>query len=553
MTDEPGRLRESLASFRAVFANPNLRRLQLAWAGSSLGTWAYGIALAVFAYERGGAVAVGLVGVVRWIPAAIVAPFMGVLGDRYPRRRVMIASDLGRVVVIGLAAGAIVADLPVGVVFGLAAAGVIVSTAFRPAQAAIIPRLATTPQELAASNVVSSSIEASGIFAGPAIGGVILAISGPAAVFTVSALMFAWSAALIARIDTTDDVPTPHVGENPPTFGDRIGAGFRAILGDRDTRLLIGLFSSQTVVAGALSVLSVVMAKELLGRGDAWVGILSASLGVGGIVGAVVSAARVGRNRLALDFGAGVALWGIPLIAVGLVPEPIVAIAAMAAIGVGNTMVDVAGDTLLQRSVPDEVLARVFGVLETLILLTVAAGAIVAPALVSSIGARGALIVTGAFLPVVVALRWRRLVSLDRGATVPERDVALLRALPFFSPLPEAVIEHLAGRLQPVRLPAGSHVFAQGDRGDRFYVVAEGHVRIVKDGEPVAEFGLGGAFGEIALLHDVPRTAGATAIDDVQLLALEGDDFIAAVTGHAPSLEAADAVVRSYGFSNLPR
>ena len=553
MTEEPGRLRESLSSFRSVFANRNLRRLQLAWAGSSLGTWAYGIALAVFAYQEGGAVAVGVVGLIRWIPAAIVAPFMGMLGDRYPRRRVMICSDLGRVVVIGLAAGAIVADLASAVVFALAAAGVVISTAFRPAQAALIPRLATNPQELAASNVVSSTIEASGIFAGPAIGGLVLAISGPAAVFTLSALTFLWSAVLIARIRTDADAPTPHEGADPPTFGERIGGGFRAISGDADTRLLIGLFSAQTVVAGALTVLAVVVAKELLGRGDAWVGILSASLGVGGIVGAGISAARVGRNRLALDFGAGVALWGIPLIAIGLVPEPIVAIAGVAAIGIGNTIVDVAGDTLLQRSVPDEVLARVFGVLETLILLTVAAGAITAPALVSTIGARGALIVTGAFLPVVVALRWKKLVALDRGATVPRRDIELLRGLPFFSPLPEAVVEHLAGRLESFRLPAGASVFAQGDPGDRFFVVAEGRVRVVKDGLTVAEVPPGGAFGEVALLHDVPRTAGVTAIEDVELLALDGADFVAAVTGHAPSLDAADAVVRSYGFTNLPR
>ena len=190
----------SLDAFRAVLRNPELRRLQLAWAGSNLGTWGYGVALSVFAYDHGGATAVGVVGLIRLVPAAIAAPFMGVLGDRHSRRLVMVASDLSRVLVIGLAAAAIVLKMSPAVVYALAALGVVTSTAFRPAQAAIIPGLANTPQELTASNVVSSSIEAVGMFAGPAVGGIVLALSGPAAVFVLAAATFLWSAILTLRI-----------------------------------------------------------------------------------------------------------------------------------------------------------------------------------------------------------------------------------------------------------------------------------------------------------------------------------------------------------------
>lgn len=566
-------MKESLTAFRAVFHNPNLRRLQLAWAGSNLGTWAYGIALAVFAYDRGGAVAVGLVGLLRWIPAAIVAPFMGVLGDRFPRRRVMVASDLGRVVVISAGALAILAETSAAIVYGLAALGVVIATAFRPAQAAIIPRLAETPRELAASNVASSTIEAVGMFAGPAVGGIVLAVSGPAAVFGLAAATFLWSAAMIGRIRTDADggppardpathragveaqrdVDTDDGGAPTPSFHSQISAGFATILKEPGPRLLVGLFSAQTVIAGALSVFIVVIARELLDRGDAWVGILSAAIGVGGIIGAGVTAALIGRNRLALDFGVGVMLWGIPLIVIGVWPEPWVAISAMVLLGLGNTMVDVSGDTLLQRSVPDEVLARVFGVLETLILLTVAIGAIVAPGLVALFGNRNALVVLGLFLPIVVGLRWRKLRVLDADGRPPEREVALLRGIEIFSGLPEAVVEHLAGRLVSFTVPAGAELFAQGDPGDRFYVVADGAVEIVKDGEPVLDVRAGGSFGEIALLHEVPRQAGARALVDTEVLALEGGDFVAAVTGHAPSRDAAAAVIRSYGVGSLPR
>ena len=538
----------ALDAFRAVLRNPGLRRLQLAWAGSNLGTWGYGIALSVYAYDHGGATAVGVVGLIRLIPAAIAAPFMGVLGDRHSRRLVMALSDLGRVVVVGLGAVAIFLELSPGLVYLLAAVGVVVSTAFRPAQAAIIPSLASTPEELTASNVVSSTIESLGMFAGPAVGGVILALSGPAAVFAAAALTFLWSALLILRIPHGDDGRVVlDEGESHPSFLSQAISGFGTVAKESAPRLLVGLFSAQTLIAGALLVLEVVVALELLGRGDAWVGVLSASFGVGGIVGAVISGALVNRNRLALDFGVGILLWGLPLILIGVWPYPAVAIGAMVLLGIGNTLVDVSGMTLLQRSVPDEVLARVFGVLETVFLATVALGAIVAPAIVHALGSRKALLVTGAFLPVVIALTWRKLTALDRSARAPEREVALLRGIALFSALPQPVLEHLAGRLTPFTVPASTQIFAQGDAGDRFYVVGGGQVEIVKDGSPVAEVLPGGYFGEIALLHDVPRSAAAVAVKDSEVFALEGEEFVSAVTGYATSREAAEAVIRSYG------
>jgi MFS family permease len=540
----------SLDAFRAVVRNPELRRLQLAWAGSNLGTWGYGVALSVYAYDHGGATAVGVVGLVRLVPAAIAAPFMGVLGDRHSRRLVMVASDLSRVLVVGLAAGAIVLKMNPAVVYALAAVGVVTSTAFRPAQAAIIPSLANTPQELTASNVVSSSIEAVGMFAGPAVGGIVLALYGPAAVFVLAAATFLWSAVLTLRIHepvrTTSEENEESRAERA-SFIEQSVAGFGTVAKEPGPRLLVSLFAAQTLIAGALLVLEVVIAFQVLGRGAAWVGVLSASFGVGGIVGAVISGALVGRGRLAIDFGVGILLWGVPLLLIAAWPDPIVACGAMALMGIGNTLVDVSGLTLLQRSVPDDVLARVFGVLETVFLASIALGAVLTPPLVDGLGARTTMVVVGAFLPVVILLFGRKLVALDASVHVPERELALLRGISFFAPLPLPVQEHLAGRLVSSLVDGGTQIFEQGARGDRFYIVAEGTVEILKDGAPIAEILPGGYFGEIALLHDVPRQAAARALRDTELLALEGEDFVAAVTGHANSLEAAEAVVRSYG------
>ena len=134
-------------------------------------------------------------------------------------------------------------------------------------------------------------------------------------------------------------------------------------------------------------------------------------------------------------------------------------------------------------------------------------------------------------------------VRLDDAAVDRGREVELLQAIPIFAPLSPPVLEGLAARLIPVHEAAGETIVRQGEPGDRFYVISSGEVEVSVDGQPQATQGPGDHFGEIALLRDVPRTATVTARTDVDLLALERDDFVTAVTGHAASAEAAEAVV----------
>jgi hypothetical protein len=219
------------------------------------------------------------------------------------------------------------------------------------------------------------------------------------------------------------------------------------------------------------------------------------------------------------------------------------ALAFLAVVGVGNTLVDVSGLTLLQRTAPPAVLARVFGVLESLIVGTLGLGAILAPGLEALLGVRGALVVVGLLLPVLVLVTWARLHTIDARTAVPELEIEFLQALPLFAPLSPATLEHLAARLERMPVVAGAEITRQGEPGDRFYIVAEGELEVSVDGRRAATLGPGEHFGEIALLRDVPRTATVTARNDSSLLALERDEFISAVTGHPASLEAADAVV----------
>ncbi len=536
------RLGDSAAAFRAVVANPDLRRLQLAWAWSIVGHWAYLVAVSVYAYREGGEAAVGIVFALRLIPAAIIAPFAGLLADRYPRQRVLLFTNFARIVLVGAAAVGALADAEPVVVYALAVAAAIVTTPFRSAQAALTPTLAKTPSELTAANAVASTIESLAVFVGPALAGLLLAVASTGVVFAVTAGMLLVSTYFLVRIHAPKLDRAPEIEAS--TIASEALAGFRTIGRNPALRVLVGFLGLQTLVAGMLQVYIVVTAFDLLGRGEAGVGYLNSAIGVGALLGGIAALSLTGAERLSPPFVLGVLGWGVPLILIGLAPEFVLALLLLAMVGAGNSLMDVAGFTLIQRAVPDDVLARVFGVIQMLWLLTLGVGALIAPAVVDALGIETALIATGASMLVLVGLFFPKLTRIDAEATPPEADeLRVLATVPIFAPLPGASLEHLAGRLTPLRLDPGTVVVKEGDAGDRFYIVAEGEVEVTADGGTVSRLGAGGYFGEIALLRDVPRTATVVAKTQVVLYALDREDFLAAVTSHAPSEQAAEEVV----------
>ena len=533
-------LLDSLRAFRGIYDNRNLRRLQLAWVGSSVGTWAYTVALMVYAYGQGGAGAVGLVGLIRWFPAAITAPFGGMLGDRFPRLLVMKVSDLVRAAALAAAVAVVALDWPAVIVYLLAIVVTGVSTAFRPAEAGLLSTLARTPEELAAANVASSTIESVGYFVGPALGGLILTFSNVETVFAVTAAGFLWSALILMLIDAPE--PEPHPVEHRSWWRESV-AGFEAIGRDSRLRLIVPMFAAQTLVYGALVVLTAVTAIRLLDLGSSGVGYLNSALGVGGLVGGIAAVVLVGARRLAGAFGLALILCGAPILLLGVWAEPIPAFVLIGLSGLGLSFVDVAGFTLLQRIAPEEVLSRVFGVLHSAFYATGGLGAILAPVLIDWIGVRGALIAIGAVLPALTILSFGLLASVDRSLTVPTAELKRLRAIPMFAPLQAPALEQLAGNLQRVQVAAGDTVFRQGDTGDHFYIVDGGEVEIEIDGREANVLEPGDYFGEIALLRDIPRTATARARKTSELYSLDRAAFISAVSGHAGSIEAAESVI----------
>ncbi len=536
------RIAESTAAFRDVVKNESLRRLELAWTASIIGQWAYLVAVSVYAYEVGGEAAVGLIFLLRLVPAALLAPFTGLLADRYRRELVLLGSLLARAVLIGLAAVGVYLDVSPAVVYALAIGASIATTPFRPAQAAMTPALAQSPRELTAANAVASTVESLAVFLGPALAGLLLGVTSIGTVFLFNVALVLLSAYFVIRLP--ESRPQRGRETEASTIASEVLMGFRTIAREPSLRLLLGLFTAQTFVAGALAVYIVVIAIDLLELGDAGVGYLNSALGAGAIVGGVLALGLTGARRLSPAFMIGVVLWGAPLILLGIVPTTVAALLLLALIGLGNSFVDVATFTLVQRAVPDHVLARVFGVIQMLWFGAVGVGAIAAPPLIGWLGLEGALIVTGAALVGLVLVCWPSVAKIDARAVAPEvEELRVLTSVPIFAPLPGMTLEHLAGRLVPLRLDPDTVIVREGDAGDRFYIVAEGVVEVSEYGRPISELDAGGYFGEIALIRDVARTATVTAKTPVVLYALDREDFLAAVTSHEPSAEAAEEVV----------
>jgi MFS family permease len=530
----PRRLIEPLRAAAEVFGNPAVRNVQIADVGSTLGTWAYGVAIPVYAYHAGGARAVGLLFFARFVLAAVAAPWLGLVADLWSRRQLMLVADLLRLGIFGGMTAIAAAGGPVFAVYALAVSSTVISGSYAPAQAALMPSLVETPEQLTAANLVGNTVNSVGTFLGPALGGVLLALSGPAAA------LFLWSAVFVARVPRDR---RPERSERRP-FLPELTAGFSAVLKQPALRVIVGLSAGEWLVTGALEVLLVVLALRLLDAGNAGLGWLNTALGVGSLLGAVLVAAVAARKRLAAGFALGILFWGVPIALAAVRPNLAGALLLMGVVGTGGILIEVTGVTLMQRSAENEVLGRVFGVLQSLGLASLALGSIAAPGLVSLLGPRGALVAAGAFLPVVLVPLWPALKRIDAAGFRAEESLALLRAIPIFRPLPEPVLERLAAGATPLTVAAGEAVFSAGDEGDRFYAIASGRAAVELDGgEARRELGPGDFFGEIALLRDVPRTATVRAVEELRLFAVSRDDFLTAVTGHAPSLSAAEQVM----------
>jgi MFS family permease len=530
--------RGTVLALRIALDNVEIRRVEVAWGLAIAAEWGHFVALGVFAYGHGGASAVGIAGLVRLLPAAFVAPVAANLGDRVRRERFLTAvTVMGVLALVGSAAAA-AADAA-GFVYAFAAIVGLWSTLMRPTLQALLPSLARTPAELVAANATTSTIESVATLVGPLVAGLLVSITTGWIAFAFWAGPAALAAVVLARVRSEREAPASEPSDEAD--GDaKLTTGVAALARIPAARLLVGLIAAQTFVRGCLNVLIVVASFRLLGTGAGAVGYLTAAIGFGGLLGAL-RAMTLDHRRLAGWFSLSLVCWGLPISLIAVRPDFGIAFALLAIVGAANSIEDVAGFTLLQRTIPDAVLVRTLGLTWGLAMGGVALGSLVAPHLVDLLQPRSALLLVGAILPLLTLCTYRRLARLD--ATGPRAELLqVLELAPMLAPLSIAAKERLAARLTPVAVPAGEPVIRAGEVGDRFYILARGTLEIAVD-DAARELRAPDSFGEIALLRDTPRTATVTAVTDAELYALGRDDFLAAVTGHSAAHAAGRQVV----------
>ena len=520
-------------ALRRTAGDPRLVRVQLSWAAVMAASWTVTVTLSVVAFAEGGSGAVALAVLARALPGALVGPLLGALADRFSRRSCLAASAL-------LCAVATTAAIPLTgslvPVLSLITVVALITMLFRAAESAVLPELVDDPAELTAANVMSSAVEAVGLFAGPALAAGLLSLQGPELAFGGAAGLFLSAGLLVLGLPRQ----RPSVEAEGARTG-RLDGLFRLPA----ARLLLALVLPQTVLSGGVIVLYPALAVEALGLDVSAVGVLAAAFGLGGVIASLGLFALAGSRRLGMLTALALALWTAPLLVLPIRPSYAAVLLLLAVAGSGNVLFDVTIVTLLQRAVPLRLLGRAFGALETVIVVGVGTGAALAPLLDRLVGPAGALALLAAPLAGVAAVAVRALRRLDDELTAPVRQVALLRELPVFALLPAMQLERLALQLRRVELAAGEAAARQSEPGRTWFLVDAGRLGVQVDGRPVRELGPGEGFGEIALLRQGVRTATVTASEPSVVWALDGDVFLAALRADGGrALTALDAVAQ---------
>lgn len=537
----PERLTHAARAIAQTLHATPLRRAQLSFGAAWTGEWAVTVAVGILAFRDGGVAAVGVVGMVRMLPAALLAPVIAVVVDRHPRERVLAGVGIVRAVALGGAAVGVATLSSAWPAYLLVAVAMLAHTLYRPAHSALLPSICTTASELVGANVVRGVLDSMSALIGPLVAGVLVGPIGVEGVFAVSAGAAAWSAWLVWRVRY--EAPPRIVEAVPGRAGGDAIEGLAIVARRPDVRLLTLLGCVQTFTRGCFAVFSVVVALQLLDTGESGVAVLTAGFGAGAMLGSFAVSLLIGGSSMGRLFAAGVAAWGLPFAALAATSSETVAVALLAVVGVANAVVDLAKFTLMQWLVPDELMGRVFTANESLVTLAAAAGSLATPGLIALFGIRGALLAIGLLAPLVVPFALRRLRSIDAQFHASGETVALLQRVSILRPLPLSTITRLASEASTESVTEGTVVIEEGTTGDDFYVVVDGWAEVLTDGASVRHLGPPECFGEVAALRGTRRTSTVRAHTALRLLRLTGPHFIRAVAGYTPSSAASSALI----------
>jgi CRP-like cAMP-binding protein/predicted MFS family arabinose efflux permease len=524
--------------FRRALRYRDFRLLMGGFAISITGAMLYNVALVVYVFDTTRSAAlVSVALIVRLVPAMVLSTVGGVIADRFERRAVLIACDvLYGVLMLAMAAGMLL-GVPVWLIIVIAGVTTAVGTPTEPAAAAFTPAM-VEEDDLAAANAAREGVANLATLAGPAAAGVLLAVTVPGVAILLNGVAAFGSALMNLAIRSRSRAQQVEA----QTLWEQLTGGFHAVRRNRFAAVVLAVVAGVTVLNGAEFVLYVVVAEEQLGLGSEGLGYLYASIGAGGFVAAVLTDRITRGGQPVRPLVLAVMLAGLPVMLLAFTPSAAVAFALLAVSGGAGLLAQVMAVTLLQRTLPGDVLGRVFGLLGSAAFAAMLLGAGVAPPLIEASGTRGSLLVFGA-VPVATALvaypvlaRLGARAAARAGELEPVVDV--LAGLRIFEGLGRPVLEGLAAASTRENVPAGDDLIRAGDPADDLFVIEAGKFDVWAprpDGEErVAEVGPGAYVGEIGLLEHIPRTATVRAVTAGRVLRITGEDFLSAVQAVPP-------------------
>ena len=525
------------ATYRSALRKRDFRLLAAALTQSAMGDWAYNVALVVYVYEHTHSAAwVSAATLGRMVPRFFVSPYGGVIAERFERIHVMIAADLIRLVLMSGLMVVAAADGPAWAAIACAAGCAVAACVYDPATVAITPQM-LGEEDLAAGNALTELINNIAIIAGPAIGAIVLALGETWVVFGIDAVTFLISALLLAQIRTRS-TPTDVTSDGGPFK--QMTVGIKAIVTSPTARLLVSFPIATTMLYGVDTVLFVYLSKNKLGTGADGYGYLLVALGVGGVIAAVFVNRLAAMPKLSLVLSLGMIAYAAPTAALIAIHSPTLAFGIEVVRGVATLIVDVLAMTALQRSLPPDLISRVFGTFWAVIIGGLALGAFVTPFLLNTVGLDATLLLDALVIPGLVVLVYPRLASLDkiasREAEVLAPRVRVLEQLGIFAAASQNVLERLAKNSQELVVEPGTSIVREGDDADALYVLVDGRVDVSAHGEKgrtdkhIRYMKSPSFFGEIGLLQGIPRTATVTSTEPTRLWRISGEDFLAALT-----------------------
>jgi CRP-like cAMP-binding protein/predicted MFS family arabinose efflux permease len=515
-----------MSSRRPVLGNRSLLRLLSGFGLMNVSEWGFVAALSVHAFDVGGTLDVGLIGVrflAGAVSSAVLAPLVA------SRRGVLSTIPLLRAVLLGCAAWVAIDNGPFPLLLLFVVIDAVVAAGYRPAQSRLLPSLAGSPEELTHAVAGISMAKTIGQAAGALLGGAAVEFVSPGAAMAGGAAVMLLALTATAGLNGRSTISFDN---EPRRLKDGLAA-FPGVLGDINAWPLVVASVLRTLVRGLWGALLVVVALHMLRAGDSSVGLLQAAAGLGVFLGLPITATQIGRPRLAVPCALSFVGAGVTIGFVGVSPPLAIVAVLVFAWGASMAVADATSLSLLHRLLNSFAFSQTIAVMESLKLVSEGAGALLAPALVALFGLRTALVVAGLPLPVLMIATWVRVRRSDELAEGRGAVVRLLHGVGLFRGLDMASIEQLAAQAQQVELAAGEEQITQGDSGDRFYVIESGDAAVIINGHQVRTLGPGDDFGERALLRNTPRTATVRAESDMRLLAIERENFLQAITGEA--------------------